>query len=29
MKRLLDTKFDKRKDQQIKGMGERSGNTII
>jgi len=29
MKLLLDTKFDKRKDQQIKGKGERTGNTII
>jgi len=27
MKLLFD--FDKRKDQQIKGMGERSDNTII
>jgi len=26
---LLDTKFDKRKDQQIKGMGERTDNNII
>jgi len=29
MKLFWDTKFDKRKGQQIKGMGERTGNTII
>jgi len=28
-KLLLDTKFYKRKDRQIKGMGERTGITII
>jgi len=28
MKLLLDTKFDKRKDQQIKGLGERTDNRI-
>jgi len=29
MKLLLDKKFDKRKNQQIKEMGQRKGNTII
>jgi len=29
MKLWLDTKFDKRKDEQIKGIRERTGSTII